>query len=91
MSETNTAKYIRNKGFDNKYYRDLVLDYIRQFGRASKQQISVLLADKLPDTMSEEQKDRKILYLRSQLKDKGMIIRDADSRKMSNWIIKQDN
>ena len=87
-SDDDKAKYIKNKGFDNKYYQDLILDYIQKFGKASKQQIRVLLADKLPDTMTDEQKERKILYLLTQLKNKGLITRDADSRKMTNWIIK---
>ena len=55
-----------------------------------KQQIRVLLADKLPEAMTEEQKDRKILYLLTRLKEKGAIARDTDSRKMSNWIINSD-
>ena len=87
-SDDDKAKYIKNKGFDNKYYQDLILDYIQKFGKASKKQIRVLLADKLPDTMTDEQKERKILYLLTKLKNKGLITRDADSRKMTNWIIK---
>jgi len=51
---------------------------------------AVLLADKLPETMTEEQKERKILYLLTRLKKKGAIVRDADSRKMTNWIIKDE-
>ena len=89
-SDDDKAKYIKNKGFDNKYYQDLILDYIRKFGKASKQQIRILLADKLPETMTEEQKERKTLYLLTRLKEKGAIVRDADSRKMTNWIIKDD-
>lgn len=89
-SDDDKAKYIKNKGFDNKYYQDLILDYIQKFGKASKKQIRVLLSDKLPDTMTNEQKERKILYLLTQLKNKGMITRDADSRKMANWIIKDN-
>ena len=89
-SDTEKAEYIKNKGFDNKYYQDLILDYISKFGKASKQQIRILLADKLPDTMTEEQKERKILYLLTRLKKKGAIVRDAESRKMTNWIINND-
>ncbi len=90
-SDDEKANYIKNKGFDNKYYQDLILDFIQQFGKANKQQIRVLLADKLPGTMTEEQKERKILYLLTQLKNKGEIVRDADSRKMTNWIIREKN
>ena len=69
-SDDEKAEYIKNKGFDNKYYQDLILDYISKFGKASKQQIRILLADKLPETMTEEQKERKILYLLTRLTKK---------------------
>lgn len=48
------------------------MDYVRQFGKANKR-IRILLAGKLPSTMTEEQKDRKFLYLLTQLKNKGEI------------------
>ena len=70
QSDDDKAKYIKNKGFDNKYYQDLIVNYIQQFGGANKQQIRVLLFDKLPDTMSPEQKDRIILSFLTQLRKK---------------------
>ena len=90
-SDDDRAQYIKNKGFDNKYYQDLIIDYIRQFGKANKQQIRVLLADKLPDSMTDEQKDRKILSLLTKLRKDGIIIRDSESRQYSNWILKEKN
>lgn len=89
-SDDDKAKYIKNKGFDNKYYQDMIIDYIRQFGKANKQQIRVLLADKLPDTMSDVQKDRKILSFLTRLRKDGVITRDSESRQHSNWILAQE-
>lgn len=86
-SDDDKAKYIKNKGFNNKYYQDMIIDYIQQFGKANKQQIRVLLSDKLPNTMSDEQKDRKILSFLTQLRKGGVIIRDSESRQHSNWIL----
>ena len=88
-SDDDKAKYIKNKGFDNKYYQDLILDYINKFGKASKQQIRVLLADKLPDTMTDEQKERKITYLLTMLKDADEIERDGNSRQLAYWVKRQ--
>ena len=88
-SDDDKAKYIKNKGFDNKYYQDLILDYISKFGKASKQQIRILLADKLPETMTEEQKERKITYLLTMLKDADEIERDGNSRQLAYWVKKQ--
>ena len=86
-SDDDKAKYIKNKGFDKKYYQDLIVDFIKKFGKANKQQIRVLLSDKLPDTMSDMQKDRKILSFLTQLRKEGIIERDSESRQHSNWIM----
>lgn len=86
-SDDDKAKYIKNKGFNNQYYQDMIVDYIRQFGKANKQQLRVLIADKLPDNMSDAQKDRKILSFLMKLKKDGIITRDSDSRQRSNWIL----
>ena len=90
-SDDDKAKYIKNKGFDNKYYQDLIVNYITQFGKANKEQIRVLLADKLPDTMTEAQKDRKILSFLTKLRQDGIIVRDSESRQHSYWIMKKKN
>ena len=89
-SDDEKAEYIKKKGFDNQYYQDMILDYIHKFGSANKQQIRILLKDKLPDTMNEDQKERKITYLLSILKDSGQITRDGESKQLSNWILKND-
>ena len=89
-SDDDKAKYVKNKGFDNKYYQDLIVDFIKKFGKANKQQIRVLLSDKLPDTMPDMQKDRKILSFLTQLRKDGIIERDSESRQHSNWIMVND-
>ena len=88
QSDDEKASYIKNKGFDNQYYQDLIIDYIGKFGKASRQQIRVLLLDKLPDTMTEEQKERKITYLLTMLKNENEIERDGSSKQHSCWVIK---
>ena len=65
------------------------MNYITQFGKANKEQIRVLLADKLPDTMAEAQKDRKILSFLTKLRQDGIIVRDSESRQHSYWIMKR--
>ena len=86
-SDDEKAAYIKNKGFSSKYYKDLIVDYIKEFGKANKQQIRILLLDRLPDTMSEGQKDRKILTFLTQLRKEGIITRDSSSKQYSNWIL----
>lgn len=57
------VSYTKKSGFNDQYYKDLVLKYINDFGSITKKDLDELLMDKLPDNLSEEQKKRKIKYL----------------------------
>lgn len=85
------VQYIYNKAFDNKYYQDMIVNYLREFGKANKSAIRDLLIDKFPDTLSPSQKERKVLTLLTALKRKGMITTDSDNKRISHWILVQSN
>ena len=76
-----------HKGFDNQYYRDMIIDYLRKFGKAQRKDIRKLLWDKLPDVLDDAQKDRKILTLLTALKRAGRITTDSDNKQTSHWIL----
>ena len=66
-------KYIKQKWFDDKYYKDLIIEYLHQFKRASRENIDNLLWDKLPSILNEKQKKAKvwnILYTMSKRENK---------------------
>ena len=67
------TSYIKNKSFDDGYFKKLIIDYITNFGKATRQEITALLEDKLPETLSKQQKFDKITNLLSSLKKKGVI------------------
>ena len=77
------ASYIKNKSFDDDYFRKLIVDYISTFKKASRKEIDELLENKLSDALTERQKFDKITNLLSSLKRKRMII--TDNRR--NWIL----
>jgi ATP-dependent DNA helicase RecG len=54
------AEYTLNKGFDDKYYKDLIVKALTQHGKMSRPEINSLLLPKLPDAMTEKQKMYKI-------------------------------
>ena len=81
------ADYIKHKGFDNKYYQDMIVDYLEQFGKANRADFRELLVDKLPDGLTEKQKNRKILTLLTALKRQGIITTDSDNKQISHWIL----
>ena len=50
------SRHIRDRGFNNRYYRDLILDLIREHQPVSREDIDNLLLDKLPDVLNTLQK-----------------------------------
>lgn len=67
------AQYSKNKGLDDTYYRDLILAALKQHGRLSRPEINELLMSKLPDVLTEKQKETKITTLLTFLRRNGKI------------------
>ena len=82
------ATYILNKGFDDRYYKDLIIGYLKQYKKAQKSDFRKLLLEKLPDSMSEQQKEYKIGNLLSSLRKQGIIETDSSNRQLGNWVLK---
>ena len=78
------SSYIKNKGFDNKYYRDLILEFITQFKKATRGELENLLEDKLPNVLSEQQKKDKVKNALQNLKKSDKIILNNDK----TWSLK---
>jgi len=83
------AQYTKNKAFDDKYYKDLILKFLKQFKKASKQEINNLVSSKLPDVLSEKQKQDKVRNILQAMRKEGLIDTDSDNRRLANWILKQ--
>lgn len=79
------AAYIHTKGQDNTFYQQLVMDYLDKFGSASRKDINKLLWDKLSDALSDEQRDRKISNLLTNLRRAGTI-KNTASRRAPTWV-----
>lgn len=69
------SEYIHNKAFDNEHYRNLIMQYIDRFGRATRDDINMLLWNKLPAHLDEDEtkKKNKIKNLISSLRIDGKI------------------
>lgn len=81
------ADYIRKKGFDDQYYKDMIVKYLEQFGKAQKKDIKMLLWDKLPEILDEKQKDYKIRNILASMKKAGIIKTDSENQQRSYWIL----
>ena len=70
---TNTrTEYTRNKGLDDRYYKTFVLQHIQKFKSVPASEVRALLLDKLPNSLTEQQKLAKVKNLLTALRIKGM-------------------
>lgn len=81
------AQYIKNKGFNEEAYRRWIINYLEQYKKANRQEILHLLKDKLPDSLSEQQKIDKIRNLLQKMRKEGIITTDSHNRKSAKWIL----
>ena len=65
------AEYTRNKGLDVKYYKTFVLQHIEEFKSVPVSEVRSLLFDKLPSSLTEQQKLAKVKNLLSSLRMNG--------------------
>ena len=71
------ANYIRNKGLDDGYYRELVVDYLKKYGQATRRDLDELLLSKLPEVLNSAQKAHKIRNLIQAMRRDNLIYRDG--------------
>lgn len=77
------ATYVKNKSFDDEYFRKLIIQYLEKFSIAKRSDIDDLLMGKLSDVLTIDQKKNKIKNLLYQLR-KNNIIETDHSR---NWSL----
>jgi ATP-dependent DNA helicase RecG len=72
-SEELMADYVKNKSFDDEYFKKLILEYIKKQGKTSRKAINKLILPKLSTVLTEEQKKKKVTNFLSTLRVQGMI------------------
>lgn len=83
------ASYIHKRGLDDDYYRRLITEYLRKYSKASRKELDELLIDKLPEVLTQEQKEHKVRNLLQTLR-RGGVIRNAGSNKSPIWVLVHD-
>lgn len=81
------ASYIDNKGLDNAYYKDYIINYLKEFKQATRQEINQFIYPKLPSTFSEDDKSKRVKYLLTTLR-KQQVIENIGSDTKPIWILK---
>lgn len=78
------AKYTNDKGFDDNYYKDLIIKSITQHKKMSRPKIDGLLWNKLPEALSDKQKENKITNILASLRRAGKIMQG----KKRQWVLR---
>lgn len=79
--------YIRNRAFDDAYYKDLVVDYLRKFGSASASDLKGLILDKLSDALDEKQKQNKLRNLLHAMSRRDETIEKTGGAQKGRWVL----
>ena len=69
------ARYLRERGMNDKYYQDLVVQYLQKYGQATRLELDDLLLTKLPEVLDATQKINKIRNLQQAMRRSGLIER----------------
>lgn len=78
------ADYIKNKSFDDQYFKDMIIEYLRKFKKANRADIEKLLFDKLSGILSDKQKKDKVKNLLQALR-----LEDSIVLEKKYWEIKK--
>lgn len=67
------AQHTLNKGLDSAYYRELVLQHLRNFTACKREELEAVLQTKLPDVLSDAQKRNRVKNLLADLSRRNLI------------------
>ena len=60
LDDTLKAQYVKQRGFDDEHYKNMIIEYVKTYGSATRKDVDLLLLGKLPDVLSDIQKKYKI-------------------------------
>ena len=79
------GEHVRARGFENRYYRNLMLELIREYGPVNRKEIDEVLLPQLPDRLNLKQKGTKVHNLLQELRRAGSIVNQG-SRRRPAWV-----
>jgi len=81
------VQYTKNKAMDDKYYMDMIVQYLRQWEKGKKRDFLNLLSDKFPDILDASQKENKIKYYLKVLRKKEIIDYVNGNPRTGVWVL----
>lgn len=73
-------EYLRHRSFDDRYFCDLIEEYLRTRGQAQRVDVDRLLEGKLSDLLSEKQKKDKIRNLLQKMRRQRRIVSEGSTQ-----------
>jgi ATP-dependent DNA helicase RecG len=67
------VEYLANRSFDDSHFKDMILEYLRKFGKTKRDKIDNLIIPKLSAVLSEDKKKKKVTNFLSALGKDGKI------------------
>ena len=83
LATSQEMEHSQAKGLSNTNYRNIIVDYLKDYGELSKSQIFAMLQQHLPTNLDERQKKSKIENLLSSLRLAGRIRYNASKK----WVL----
>ena len=83
------VEYLHHRAFDDGYYCDMIVEYLKRFGSAKRPKFNRLLEGKLSDLLSPTQKRSKIHNLLQRLQREGKI-KVSGSTRAAVWKLTAD-
>ena len=83
----NKADYIKNRGFKDEHYKQMIVTFISQYGQASKQDIDKLILDILPDILDKQQRENKVRNLLYALHKRNKLIVNQGTNRNPKWVL----
>lgn len=87
----NKTEYIRNRAFDDAHYKSMIIDFLRQYGSASRAELDRLILDKLSDVLDEDQKKNKIRNLLHSMSKRDKTIEKSGGSQKGRWVLVTSN
>lgn len=86
-STGNKSDYIRNRAFDDNYYKDMILAYIAEYGSATRGEVNRLILDKLSSVLDETKKNNKIRNLLYTMSKRDKTIEKTSNKHKEGWVL----
>lgn len=85
------SDYIKNRAFNDGYYKDLIISYLKKYESASRKDIDNLLMDKLSATLDSDQKRNKIRNLIYTMSRREGSIVNRGTQRYPKWMLNKES